>query len=135
MIEFNKKDFQLDVVGRESKLFNLQTKNAFRVYGLRTKGNPLVHLSYNYDMVDDAFDAEMEKLIAFFQNNGIEFQWESGGGTAKVCIGLRRDLRDHTVLCCSILQTIIYSLEGRLNLKTNFKIKGIPKFPTAKNAK
>lgn len=131
MIEFNENDFQLKTIRRDSKLFNLQTKNPFRVYGLRNKGNPVVHLSYNYDTIDDDFDDYMEKLVEFFNNNGIEFEWESGGGTAKVCIGLRKDLREHTTLCCAVLQTIIYCLEGRLDLKTNFKIKGIPKFPTS----
>ena len=128
MIEFNEKDFQLATIRRESKLFNLQTTNSFRVYGLRKAGNPLVHISYNYDVVSEDFDENLEKLIAFFENNGIEFVWESGGGTAKVCIGLRRDLRDHTILSSSILQTIVYCLEGRLDVKSNFKIKGIPKF-------
>ena len=128
MIEFNEKDFQLGTIRKESKLFNLQTKNAFRVYGLRKTGNSLIHLSYNYDVVDDEFDERLEKLVEFFKNNGIPFEWESGGGTAKICIGLRRDLRDHTILAASILQTIVYCLEGRLAIKTDFKIKGIPRF-------
>ncbi len=129
MIEFNEKDFQLVSIRRESKLFNLQTKNAFRIYGLRKAGNPLVHLSYNYDVVDDEFDGHLEKLVEFFENNNIHFVWESGGGVAKVCIGLRRDLRNHVVLCSAILQTIVYALEGRLDVKSGFKIRGIPKFP------
>ncbi len=82
--------------------------------------------------MDDEFEEAVDKLREFFRNNGIEFDYESGGGTDKVCIGLRRDLRDHTILCASILQTIVYCLEGRLDLKTNFKINGIPKFPRCK---
>ena len=128
-IEFNEKDFQMATIRRESKLFNLQTINNFRIYGLKRTGNVLVHLSYNYDVVDDEFDDRLEKLIAFFHNNGIQFEWESGGGPERICIGLRRDLRDHTVLTSSILQTIVYCLEGRLDIKPSFKIKGIPKFP------
>jgi len=129
MIEFNDKDFQLATIRRESKLFNLQTKQPFRVYGLTRADNPPIHLSYNYDTVDDEFEENMSVLVEFFKNNGIQFVWESGGGTPKICIGLRRDLRNHIVLCSSILQTIVYCLEGRLALKADYKIKGIPKFP------
>lgn len=132
MIEFNEKDFQLRTIRRESKLFNLQTKQPFRVYGLTQKGNPVIHLSYNYDTVDDEFETNIALLVEFFKNNGIQFQWESGGGTAKVCVGLRRDLRDHVVLCSTILQTIVYCLEGRLALKADYKVKGIPQFPAAR---
>lgn len=132
MVEFSEKDFQLGNIRRESKLFNLQTKHPYRVYGLRQKGNPLVHLSYNYDTVDDDFDDNLSKLVEFFKTNNIQFVWESGGGTNKVCIGIRRDLRDHIVLCSTIVQTIVYCLEGRLALKVDYKVKGIPNFPTAR---
>lgn len=135
MIEFNEKDFQMSAIRRESKLFNLQTKNSFRVYGLKRKGNALVHLSYNYDTVDEEFDDNLENLVEFFENNGIEFVWESGGGTPKICIGLRRDLRDRVILSSSIIQTIIYCLEGRLEIKSGYKVNGVPKFPSAKTSK
>src|ERR1035437_2171137 len=94
MIEFSEKDFQLTRIRRESKLFNLQTAQPFRIYGLMTKGNPLIHISYNYDTVGDNFDDNMAKLVDFCKENNIELNWESGGGTPKVCIGLRRDLRE-----------------------------------------
>lgn len=129
MIEFNEKDFQLASIRKESKLFNLQTKSAFRVYGLRKTRNPLVHLSYNYDVVEDEFDEKLDKLVEFFKHNEIQFQWDSGSGVAKVCIGLRRDLRDHTILASSILQTIVYCLESRLDVNPSYKIKGVPRFP------
>ena len=129
MVEFNEKDFQLAKIRRESKLFNLQTALQFRVYGLRTKGNPLVHIAYNCDTVGDNFDYYLGNLIEFCKNNNIELQWESGNGTPKVCIGLRRDLRDHIMLCSALVQTIIYSLEGQLDINTDYKLKGIPDFP------
>lgn len=129
MIEFNEKDFQMASIRRESKLFNLQTAHSFRFYGLKKAGNPLIHLSFNYDVVNDDFEENVSNLSSFFSKNGIEFSNDSGGGTDKVCIGLRRDLRNHTILCASILQTIVYCLEGRLDVKTDFKIAGIPKFP------
>lgn len=132
MIEFNEKDFQLGRIRRESKLSNLQTKNPFRVYGLTTKENPLIHVSYNYDLIIENFDENMKNLKAFFKQNKIEFQVESGGGTPKVCIGLRRDLRDHVVLCCAILQMIVYALEDRLDLNANYCIDGVPVFPNSK---
>lgn len=132
MIEFNEKDFQLKTIRRESKLFNLQTGQPYRVYGLKNSGNPLIHLSYNYDTVDDDFNTNLRALIEFFERNKIEFAYEAGGGTPKICIGLRKDLREHTVLCSCILQTIIYCLEGRLVLRGDYKITGIPKFPVAR---
>lgn len=132
-IEFNTKDFQMTAIRAESKLHNLQTKNPFRIYGLTRAGNPLIHLSYNYDTVDEDFDENMQQLIEFFEANNLEFVWESGGGSEKVCIGIRRDLRDHVLLTSAILQTIIYSLEGRLVIRPDHKIKGIPKFPKSRN--
>ena len=132
MIEFNEKDFQLTRIRREAKLGNLQTKNPFRVYGLVTKGNPLVHISYNYDTVADEFDENIKHLKAWFKKNSIELEVESGGGTPKVCVGLRRDLRDHILLCSAILSMIIYALEDRLNLDANYEVEGIPSFPNAK---
>ena len=132
MIEFNEKDFQLDKIRRESKLFNLQTAQPFRVYGLRTKDNPLVHISYNYDTVDENFDDRLSVLVEFCKANNIELKWESGGGTPKVCIGLRRDLRDHVMLCSALVQTIIYCLEGQLDINSGYKVKGIPAFPDYK---
>ena len=131
-IEFNTKDFQMTVVRAESKLHNLQTKNPYRVYGLTRAGNPLVHISYNYDTVDEEFDDNIQQLIEFFETNGIEFLWESGGGSPKVCVGIRRDLRDNVLLTSAILQTIIYCLEGRLVIQPDHKIKGIPKFPKSR---
>lgn len=127
MIEFSEKDFQMKPLRRESKLFNLQTKQPFRVYGLQKKGNPLIHLSYNYDTMDEDFEDNLGILIEFFENNGIEFRHEGGSGTPKVCIGLRWDLRDRLLLCSSILQTIVYCLEGRLALNADYKVKGLPK--------
>lgn len=132
MIEFNEKDFQLSRIRREAKLGNLQTKNPFRIYGLTTAGNPLVHISFNYDTVPDNFEENLKKLKAFFKTNGVELEVDAGGGTPKICIGLRRDLRDHIILCCSILSTIIYTLEDRLDLDTKYEVHGIPAFPDSK---
>ena len=133
MIEYNEKDFQLGRIRTVAKLKG-QTKNPFRVYGLQTEGNPLVHLSYNYDTVIDAdvFDENMKKLKDFFKLNRIEFQVEAGGGTPKICIGLRRDLRDHVVLAASILKLIVLSLEDQANLNVDYAVDGIPTFPDAK---
>jgi hypothetical protein len=130
MVEFNELDFGLNKVRIDSKLFNLLTKNAYRVYGLKNPNNPLIHVSYNYDTVDEAFDKHIENLAAFFEQNGMKFIAESGGGSEKVCIGFRRDLREHVILTSSILQTIVYCLEGRLDLGNNKKAKitGLPKF-------
>jgi hypothetical protein len=92
----------------------------------------LIHISYNYDTVGDNFDDNMAKLVDFCKENNIELNWESGGGTPKVCIGLRRDLRDHIILCSALVQTIVYCLEGQLDLNGSYKVKGIPPFPNSK---
>lgn len=132
IIEFNEKDFQITRIKREAKLHNLQTKQPYRVYGLKIKGSPVVHVSYNYDNVPEGFDENIAKLAGFFKHNGLEFKWESGSGTPKVCIGLRRDLRDHVVLSAALLSTIIYGLEDRVALTENYRINGIPAFPNAR---
>lgn len=132
MIDFNIKDLQIAQIRRESKLHNLQTKQTYRVYGLKTKGKSLVHISYDYDTVPEGFDDIIYKLSVFFKANNLEFKWTSDNGNPKVSIGLRRDLRDHVVLSAAILSTIIYALEDRLSINENYRIKGIPSFPNSR---
>ena len=49
----------------------------------------------------------------------------------RVSVGLRYDIRKHVILSAAILQTIIYALEGRVDLKQKFKVPGIPEFEGA----
>ena len=131
MIDFNENDYNLVKIRRESKLFNLVTKHEFRVYGLRQSGNPLIWIEYNrYDQRISSLI--LSKLQDFFTKNNINIEFERRNDEEYVVnIGLRRDLREHVVLSSAIIQTIIYALEGKLDLDSSQVIPGIPKFATS----
>jgi hypothetical protein len=138
MIDFNEKDTNLTKVRSESKLFNLVTRYKYRVYGLRQNDNPAVLIEYHYDRVDDKFKEKLEALCEFLKANGIEIDtYSESDNPNRVDIGLRKDLRifvnknDKPMLASSILSTIIYCLEGRIDLDQlkKFKLSAIPKLP------
>lgn len=125
MISFNTNDYNLSKVRIESKLFNLQTQNSYRIYGLKEEDNPPILITHT----NSADVKILSSICEFFKNNGIEMEFESEENQEKdFYVGIRKDLRKHILLSASILQTIIYGLEGRVDLKTNYKIPGIPKF-------
>lgn len=138
MIDFNEHDTNLTKVRSESKLFNLVTRFKYRVYGLRQNDNPAVLIEYHYDRVDGQFKEKIGALLEFLKANGIEAESYSESDTPnKIDIGLRKDLRtfvnknDKPMLAASILSTIIYCLEGRIDLDQlkKFKLSAIPKLP------
>ena len=127
MIDFNLNDFNLSKVKVQSKLGNLVTKHEYRVYGLCQANNAPILIQYSFE----AFDSIKDKnLTNFLKKNNIKVEIEEieKSHNNKIFIGLRRDLRSHILLSASILQTIIYFLEGRVDLKEDFTIKGIPRF-------
>lgn len=129
MIDFNLKDYALKEICHEGKLGNLGTQYEYRVYGLKQSGNPMVLIEYPEHI--QLSEPILGQISIFFAKNNIEVKRayiESEAST--VYLGLRKDIREHVVLCAAILQTIIYSLEGRLKLKRGFKVPGIPIFPT-----
>jgi hypothetical protein len=132
MIEFNDNDFNIEKISVDSKLFNLVTIYPYRVYGLKQGDNPLVLIEFNSNVVDSDFMDRLNDLDKFFMANGIDFVAEDTEEGNKVFVGLRKDIRKHVVLSSSILQTIVYCLENRLNLKKEIKIPGIPKFASDK---
>lgn len=129
MIDFNTKDYNIPAIKRESKLFNLKTVTEFRVYGLAQKyNNPPILLGCNPNSLV-IHQHNFSQLKRFFSKRGIPIDMERDrkAEDGKVYIGLRRDLRSHTLLSAAVLQTIVYFLENRLDLDLSFEIPGIPK--------
>lgn len=135
MIEFVQYDTNLPAIRRESKLFNLVTRYKYRIYGLRQRDNPAVLVEYNYDKVDEHFVERLGAIRDFLIANGIEVEPYHEAETSRIDIGLRKDLRlfvnknKKPMLASSILQTIIYTLEGRTNIEQlrRYKLVTIPK--------
>jgi hypothetical protein len=138
MIDFNENDTNLTKVRSESKLFNLITRLKYRVYGLRQQNNPAVHIEYHHNRVDEHFKERLAVLMEFLKANGIgaEFYCQSDNSN-RIDIGLRKDLRlfvnenGKPMLASAILSTIIYCLEGRIDIDQlkKFKLSKIPILP------
>ena len=137
MIEFNiKKDLNLAGIRRESKLFNLVTAYRYFVYGLCMSDNPPIQIEYHFDHVDEHFEEKLAALTEFFKANNIEIDiYNQSDKKGRIDIGLRRDLREivnkngKPMLASSILSTIIYALEGRLDMEQlkKYKLSTLPK--------
>jgi hypothetical protein len=136
MIEFKEKDFNLTKIRRESKLFNLVTEYKYFVYGLRQADNPPIIIEYYYDGIDENFEEKLSALVEFFKSNGVEVKtYSNSEDKSKISIGLRKDLRavvnrnGKPLLASSVLSTIIYGLENRLDIEQlkKYKLSNIPK--------
>ena len=137
MIEFKETDFNMTKISRESKLFNLVTGYKYFVYGLRNQSeNPPVMIEYYYDNIDEMFEERLQALVEFFKDNGIEMElYSDSEDKTKINVGLRKDLRavvnrnGKPLLAASILSTIVYTLEGRIDMHQlkNYKLSTIPK--------
>ena len=140
MIDFVETDFHIPEIKRESKLFNMATMNKYVVYGLRPKDNPPILIEYNADDATNDFRERLERLVAFFKSNGIQLdiqdEYVDEKNRHKVAIGIRRDIRSvvnknkKPLFASSILSTIIYALEGRVDVEQlkKYKLKNLPKF-------
>jgi hypothetical protein len=127
-INWNPGDFSLDSIRKDSKLFNLLTRNTYKVYGLtKVKSNNPIDISYYASTVSLP---DLKILVKLFQNNGIKISIASNDIDAKDCvyIGLRRDVRDDIVLAGTLLQIIIYYFENRLVIDSSYKMPTIPYF-------
>lgn len=137
MIDFNQNDFNLTKVRHESKLANLITRQKYRIYGLRQAENPPVLIEYDGENVTEDFGKRLNVLVKYFKANGIEVETFDGSETQRVDVGLRKDLRaivnqqEQPLFAASILSTIIYCLEGRIDLEqmAKYKLANIPKLP------
>lgn len=139
MIDVTETDINMPEVLTESKLVNLNTRYKYHAYGLRNECNQPVCIEYNSDRVcraDVDFEIKIVALMEFFRSNGIEIETDSESENVnRIDIGLRKDLRTFCnrngkpMLASSVLSTIVYCLEGRIDLNQlrKFKIAAIPK--------
>lgn len=144
MIDFNENDFNLTKLKTESKLGTLLTRFKYRIYGLRQENNPAILIEYHHTRMDNKFGEKVEALTAFLKANGIEVEtYSESDNINRIDVGMRRDLRGFVnkngkpLLASAILSTIIYCLEGRIELEQlkKFKLSAIPKLPIEEVAK
>lgn len=146
MIDVTETDINMPAILTESKLGTLNTRFKYHAYGLRDVGNQPVCIEYNSDRVsrtDEDFEDKITALTLFFRSNGIEVEtYSESENVNRIDIGLRKDLRTFVnrngkpMLASSVLSTIVYTLEGRVDLEQmkKYKIAAIPKLaavPTA----
>jgi hypothetical protein len=136
MIEFKDNDFKMVEIKRESKLFNLVTEYKYFVYGLCMTENPPILIEYHFDKVDEHFEEKLEALTEFFKANNIDIEtYNKSDNKGRIDIGLRRDLRSvvnkngKPMLASSIISTIVYTLEGRVDIDQlkKYKLSTLPK--------
>jgi hypothetical protein len=136
MITITETDTLLPAIMREAKLHNLVTKQKYHVYGLRRENNPVVQIEYADSYVDDEFRKRLTSLIEFFKLNGIETEFSNEADDRSIAIGLRIDLRktlnknEKPLLAASVLSTVIYCLEDRVDIDQmkKYKLSSIPTF-------
>lgn len=121
MIDWNQKDFNINKIRSEGKLGNLITKYPYRIYGLKQTRENLIEIYYNRSRFRLA---PLGTLIRVLSDNKIPMSYNAEDDGDKIYIGMRKDLRKHVLYSSALLQTIIYTLEGRLTL-----VPGQTKFP------
>jgi hypothetical protein len=124
MIQFNDKDYFMPSIKAEAKLATLAVQKAYRIYGLKNDGNPPLLFRFNQSMIPED---RMAMVAHILEMNGIEADFinEDDKGLS---IGIRRDVREHVLFTSALLQTIIYYIEGRLELPKDFRIPYDKKF-------
>jgi hypothetical protein len=132
MVSFNTVDFNVDKIETLAKINKLKTDYEYRIYGLRDDDeNPPVFIEFNPDVFEGEITSfHTNALVSFFKSNGIElrFHIDEKEEKKKFWIGLRHDLRKEEVnIAANIVQTIVYFLEGKLDLNLQFKIPSVPK--------
>lgn len=135
MVEFNENDFNLPVIRSETKLANLVTRYKYRVYGLRQEGNAPVLVEYRYNRVDEHFEEKLEALKAFLKQHGIILEVWKDVDTKGIDVGVRKDVRGvlnknkKPMFAAGIVSTIIYCLEGRVDLTElqRYKLSVVPR--------
>lgn len=136
MITVNESDTNLPEVLTESKLANLVTKEKYYIYGLRREENPVVLIEYANEYVTPSFRNRIAALSEFLKINGISIETINDSDNHGIDIGLRIDLRttmnrnNKPLLASSVLSTIIYCLEDRIDIDNmkKYKLSSIPKF-------
>lgn len=104
-------------IAREAKLSDMLTKFDYRIYGLKNDNQNEILITNWYRNIWNS-----TSVLEFFRKQGFACNLVNGGKAATITIGIRRDIRDNASLCAAIIQTIIYTAEGRMNLSGNFKL-------------
>ena len=143
MVEFNENDFNLLKISGESKLGNLVTRFKYRVYGLKQEASSPIIIEYHYNHIDERFNERLEALKKFLKTHHLNIAVYHCANTKNIDIGLRRDLRavlnknDKPTFASGIISTIIYCLEGRIDLNElqRYKLSVVPRIlPEKKRA-
>jgi len=124
MIQINEKDYFMPSIKAEAKFSTLAVQKQYRVFGLKNENNPPLLLRFNRSTIPED---RVSVLSHVFKQSGLEVDcyrdYDKG-----MAIGIRRDVREHVLYSSAILQTIIYYLEGRIELPKNFRIPYDKKF-------
>lgn len=136
MITATETDTNIPAVMKEAKLYNLITKQSYHVQGLRRENNAVVLIEYAGCYADADFIKRLDSLTKFFKLNNIEIEISNESNSRRIDIGLRIDLRQtlnrnkKPLLAASILLTVIYCLEDRIDIEQmkKHKLPSIPKF-------
>lgn len=93
---------------------DIVTSYPYRVYGI--KEGEAILIEYDPYKISCA---KIDKLVDFFKENGLRTaKYALSPDNGNLCkIGLRLDLRKHSVLCACIIETIVYYCEDRLKLE------------------
>lgn len=123
MINFNEKDYFITDIKQLCKFDAERFKHKYRVYGLRKEGNPLIKISYPCSNSID-FNA----ISNFLSINNIDVRWDEDDYLTKTFkIGVRLDLREATKFCSCLIKTLVYSIEGRVNV-FGYRVQDRPTF-------
>ena len=131
MITFDTQYDNVEAIGQAAKMANVKTKRNYNIVGLAQEESPPVGFHYNMDKFKSS-EIE-EELREFFKNSGLAIEFDHNPEIEGIMIGLRRDIRDNIKLSVALIKTIIYTLEGQLELDNQFKIDGINKFKMPEN--
>jgi len=118
MISFNENDYYMPEISKYTKLFNTITQCSYRIHGLKMQHHYHVLIRGNYDIVFGYYQA-IEALKSLFLRNGIVLQAQENNKLKSpfVYIGLRKDVRKYPKFSASLLQTMIYTFEGKISFR------------------
>lgn len=128
-ISFNTDGHNIEAIQAESRLANMLTKYRYLVYGLVDDGDSEPIMIKAGRQVPLPALQGLQALFVFNHAPMSISHFKKPRSDFKVYIGLRRDLRDQIALCGAILQTIVYSVEGRtvIDPLVAYTLPGIPK--------
>ena len=119
MIEYTEDDFELhNILHKQSYMDDIDAKHNYHIFGLKLRNRPHVRLITRNPYLSI-------QLMALFTRSDLALDIVKDTSKEvgdKVLIGIRRDIRRHPFITRKLIKTIIYSLEGKLNLNNKFKI-------------